>query len=186
MLFFDLDGTLLDSNGIWLDIDAAFLGEHGIAPVPEDYTEYVTHHSPLDAARYTRTRFHLSETAEEIRQAWLRMAKAAYAGQLELKPGARALLERCRRRGWRMAVLTSCMPELCRAALEHHGIADWFQGVVTTQETGLEKRDPALYRQAAARWGVPPEDCVLFEDSPGYCAAAGEAGFYVAGVRDPL
>ena len=59
-------------------------------------------------------------------------------------------------------------------------------GVVTTQETGLEKRDPALYRQAAARWGVPPEDCVLFEDSPGYCAAAGEAGFYVAGVRDPL
>ena len=66
MLFFDLDGTLLDSNGIWLDIDAAFLGEHGIAPVPEDYTEYVTHHSPLDAARYTRTRFHLSETAEEL------------------------------------------------------------------------------------------------------------------------
>lgn len=186
MLFFDLDGTLLDSNGIWLDIDIEFLGRHGIAPVPEDYTEYVTHHSPLDAARYTRTRFGLSETAEEIRQTWLQMARAAYAGKLELKPGARALLERCRRRGWDMAVLTSCMPELCRAALERHGIADWFRGVVTTQETGLEKRDPALYRLAAAQWGVPPKDCVLFEDSPGYCAAAGEAGFYVAGVRDPL
>ena len=142
MLFFDLDGTLLDSNGIWLDIDIEFLGRHGIAPVPEDYTEYVTHHSPLDAARYTRTRFGLSETAEEIRQTWLQMARAAYAGKLELKPGARALLERCRRRGWDMAVLTSCMPELCRAALERHGIADWFRGVVTTQETGLEKRDP--------------------------------------------
>ena len=64
MLFFDLDGTLLDSNGIWLDIDIEFLGRHGIAPVPEDYTEYVTHHSPLDAARYTRERFHLRETAE--------------------------------------------------------------------------------------------------------------------------
>ena len=150
MLFFDLDGTLLDSNGIWLDIDIEFLGRHGIAPVPEDYTEYVTHHSPLDAARYTRTRFGLSETAEEIRQTWLQMARAAYAGKLELKPGARALLERCRRRGWDMAVLTSCMPELCRAALERHGIADWFRGVVTTQETGLEKRDPALYRLAAA------------------------------------
>ena len=49
MLFFDLDGTLLDSNGIWLDIDIEFLGRHGIAPVPEDYTEYVTHHS-----RWTR------------------------------------------------------------------------------------------------------------------------------------
>ena len=155
MLFFDLDGTLLDSNGIWLDIDIEFLGRHGIAPVPEDYTEYVTHHSPLDAARYTQTRFGLPETAEEIRQAWLRMARAAYAGKLELKPGARALLERCRRQGWDMAVLTSCMPELCLAALERHGIADWFRGVVTTQETGLEKRDPALYRLAAAQWGNP-------------------------------
>ena len=34
MYFFDLDGTLLDSNGIWLDIDIRFLGEHGISPVP--------------------------------------------------------------------------------------------------------------------------------------------------------
>ena len=42
MYFFDLDGTLLDSNGIWLDIDRDFLARHGISPVPEDYTEYVT------------------------------------------------------------------------------------------------------------------------------------------------
>ena len=41
MYFFDLDGTLLDSNGVWLDIDIEFLGRHGISPVPEDYTDYV-------------------------------------------------------------------------------------------------------------------------------------------------
>ena len=29
MYFFDLDGTLLDSNGIWLDIDIEFLGRRG-------------------------------------------------------------------------------------------------------------------------------------------------------------
>ncbi len=34
MYFFDLDGTLLDSNGIWLDIDIEFLGRRGISPVP--------------------------------------------------------------------------------------------------------------------------------------------------------
>ena len=31
-----------------------------------------------------------------------------------------------------------------------------------------------------------PEKCILFEDSPGYCAAARDAGFFVVGVRDPL
>ena len=30
MYFFDLDGTLLDSNGIWLDIDVDFLGRFGV------------------------------------------------------------------------------------------------------------------------------------------------------------
>ena len=117
MVFFDLDGTLLDSNGIWLDIDIAFLGRHGISPVPEDYTWYVTHHSAPDSARYTRERFGLAETAEEIQGAWLDMAREAYAGQLALKPGVRAFLEQCREHGVPMAVLTSCIPELCRAAL---------------------------------------------------------------------
>ena len=50
MFFFDLDGTLLDSTSVWTDIDVAFLGSHGISPVPEDYTDYVTHHSAPDAA----------------------------------------------------------------------------------------------------------------------------------------
>ena len=85
-----------------------------------------------------------------------------------------------------MAVITSCIPELCQAALERHGIFHWFRGVVYAQETGVEKGDPAMYRLAARRWGVSPESCVLFEDSPGYCAAAQEAGFYVAGVQDAL
>lgn len=155
MLFFDLDGTLLDSNGIWLDIDIEFLGRHGIAPVPEDYTEYVTHHSPLDAARYTWTRFGLSETAEEIRQTWLQMARAAYAGKLELKPGARALLERCRRRGWDMAVLTSCMPELCRAALERHGIADWFRGGGHHPGDGIGEAGPGAVPSGGGAVGGP-------------------------------
>ena len=176
MVFFDLDGTLLDSNGIWLDIDIAFLGRHGISPVPEDYTWYVTHHSAPDSARYTRERFGLAETAEEIQGAWLDMAREAYAGQLALKPGVRAFLEQCREHGVPMAVLTSCIPELCRAALAHHGILDWFQGVVYAQETGIGKGEPELYRLAADRWGRAPEKCILFEDSPGYCAAAREAG----------
>lgn len=96
MYFFDLDGTLLDSNGIWLDIDIEFLGRRGISPVPEDYTDYVTHHSAPDAARYTRERFSLPETPEEIMEGWMSMARSAYAHTLPLKPGVPAFLDACR------------------------------------------------------------------------------------------
>ncbi len=186
MYFFDLDGTLLDSNGVWLDIDIAFLGQRGISPVPQDYTEYVTHHSAPDAARYTKERYRLPESPQQIMDAWSEMARAVYASQLKLKPGAKEFLLRCRHAGIRLALLTSCMPHLCHAALEHHGIAPLFEAVVTTAETGLEKWDPTLYRLAARRCGLAPEECTLFEDSPGYCAAARRAGFQVVGVFDPL
>ena len=138
MYFFDLDGTLLDSNGVWLDIDMEFLGRFGIGPVPEDYTDYVTHHGFDDSARYTRDYFRLPLTPEEIVAAWRELAREAYAGQLELKPGARGFLERARAAGIPLALLTSCIPSLCSAALERHRLRPLLDRVFTAGELGLE------------------------------------------------
>ena len=186
MYFFDLDGTLLDSNGIWLDIDVEFLGRHGIDPVPEDYTDYVTHHTFHDAAEYTKQYFQLSLTPEEIVAAWQEMARQAYARQLKLKPGGRSFLERAAQAGKRCALLTSCMPNLCQAALDCHALFPLLERVFTTVELGLEKSDPALYRQVARLCRVSEEACFLFDDSPVYCAAARQAGWQVCGVPDPV
>ena len=186
MYFFDLDGTLLDSNGIWLDIDIRFLGQHGIAPVPEEYTDYVTHHTFQEAAEYTRRCFSLPLTAEEIVSAWHAMARDAYANTLPLKEGGRDFLERANRAGIRCALLTSCMPSLCEAALRRHRLEPLLERILTTTGLGADKRDPELFRRAAAACGEAAEDCVLFDDSPVYCAAAREAGWQIYGVADPV
>ena len=142
MLFFDLDGTLLDSNGVWLDIDVEFLGRQGISPVPADYTDYVAHHSAPDAARYTKERFGLPHSPQEILDAWMELAREAYAHTLPLKPGAKEFLLRCHQAGERMAVLTSCMPPLCQAALERHGLLPLLERVEEVlQVRGHERRE---------------------------------------------
>lgn len=186
MYFFDLDGTLLDSNGIWLDIDIEFLGQHGVSPVPEDYTHFVTHNGFEAAAVYTKERFRLSERPEEIIAAWQRMALEHYAHRLPLKPGAMPLLQALSQRGEPMAIITSCIPHLCRAALEHHGIDPLFRGVYYSAELGMEKSDPNLYAYLSQLWELPPEECILFDDAPKYCAAAKEAGWQVYVVHDAL
>ena len=58
--------------------------------------------------------------------------------------------------------------------------------MLTTAELGLEKREPALYLRAAELCGEAPQNCILFDDSPVYCAAAREAGWQVRGVYDPI
>ena len=92
MLLFDLDGTLIDSNGIWEDIDLSFLGRHGLTPT-EEYAHTVGHSIFPVAAVFTRDYYHLDLTPEAIMAEWMAGARDAY-GQVEMKPGARAFLER--------------------------------------------------------------------------------------------
>ena len=186
MYFFDLDGTILDSNGAWGDIDRAFLGRWGVNPVPADYTEFVTHHNFPEAAKYTRERYSIPMTEDEIMAAWRGMARTAYESQLPMKPGVRDFLERAKKAGIRCILLTSCMPELCGGALGGHGLTGYFEKVLTTVELGMEKRNPNLYHRVSGLYGEREENCFFFEDSPVNCAAARAAGWQVYGMPDPL
>ena len=186
MYFFDLDGTLLDSNGLWMDIDRDFLGRFGVEPVPEDYTDYVSHHSFPEAAAYTRTRYAIDMTDEEIMDTWRAMARDAYAETLELKPDVRDFLQKAQQAGKRCAILSASIPAMCRMALERHGLLPYFEKIFTTEELGVEKRSPELYRKVENLCGLTAEDCIFFEDSPVNCAAAKEAGWRVYGVADDL
>ena len=183
MKFFDLDGTLIDSNGVWVQIDLDFLGSRGFA-VTEDYTEYVTHHTYEDAALYTKSRFDLPESPAQIMQEWSDRAEEAYAKQVPLKDGVQDYLELLARKGVRLAIITSCMGHLCRAALDQHRIGAYFDFILTTKESPRDKRFPDIYRMAADRAGVLPAQCELFEDSPKAVLGAREAGFFVTGVHD--
>lgn len=183
MIFFDLDGTLIDSNGVWLQVDHAFLGRRGLEITPE-YTYTVGHSIFPVAAQFTKDYYHLEDGPEDIMAEWRALAYDAYAHTIPLKPGARALLDKLQAQGADMALLTAGLPELARAAVERHGLEIYFQGLFFAQDVGLEKKNPEVYRIAAKQYGVLPSDCTLVEDAPHNCAAAREAGFTVIGVYD--
>ena len=183
MIFFDLDGTLIDSNGVWLQVDHDFLGRRGLE-VTQEYQAVVSNSIFPVAAQFTRDYYHLPDEPQAIMDEWQAMAQDAYAHTIPLKPGAKALLDKLHRSGQAMALLTAGLPALAKAALARHGLEDYFQGLFFAQEARLEKRDPEVYRLAAQRFGVSPAGCVLFEDAPDNCAAARAAGFTVVGVYD--
>ncbi len=183
MIFFDLDGTLIDSNGVWLQVDREFLGRRRLAPT-EEYTYTVGHSIFPVAARFTREYYGLTESEEAIMAEWERLAMDAYAHTIPLKPGARALLDKLAAQGRPMALLTAGLPALAKAAVDRHGLERYFEGLFFAQDTGMEKRDPQVYRIAAEQFGLSPAQCVLVEDAPHNCAAAQAAGCTVIGVYD--
>lgn len=184
MKLFDLDGTLIDSNRLWQDVDEEFFRQRGLT-LTQDYTDYVAHTNYPAAAVYTRERYALPESPEEIMAVWFDMAEHAYAHTVPLKPGVREYLTRERARGETLGIVTSCMTKLCMAALEHNGIAELFANITTVAEAGGDdKVSPAVWLLAAEKNHVKPEACTAFEDSYKGAQGARAAGMRVIGVYD--
>lgn len=161
---FDLDGTLLDSMGVWDQVDADFLRSRGIA-VPADYATAVAPMQFRQAAEYTIARFALPDTPEQLMAEWDDMARLAYGSVVEAKPGAHDYLRALKASGARLAVATSLPPDLREPAMRHVGIADLFDAVVSVDDVGdVGKERPDVYLYAAARLGLKPTDCTVFED----------------------
>lgn len=185
MQIFDMDGTLIDSNGIWKDVDTAFLAKRGL-PYTRAYYEGVAHTIFPLAAKFTKAFCHLPESEEAIMAEWMDMAGDLYGTSVPVKPGVRAYLEKLRDAGERMMVVTSAVPVHCRTALTHLGLMPYFERIVFAQELHREKKDPALWRLAAETAGVSPEDCTLYDDSVEACRGAKAAGMRAVGVYDPF
>ncbi len=183
-LLFDLDGTLTDSNGLWLDVDIEFARRRGLS-VTQEYTDFVTHSIFTTAADFTKEYYHLPESPAEIMEEWLALSYDAYT-HCAARPGAVEFLTACREAQLPMAVVTASMPRLCQAALTHLGVSDWFRFILYAQDLGLEKRDPRVWQEAARMAGCLPSDCLVFDDSPVACASAQQAGCRVVGVYDEL
>ena len=182
MFFFDLDGTLIDSNGIWKNVDRMFLAKRNI-PYSHAYYEGVAHTALPMAAEFTKEFCHLEESCEEIIAEWMELSRDAYAS-VKLKPGVRAYLKQCRAENRRMAIVTSSVPEHCYTALRQLDLEKYFENVTLAQQAGMHKKDPDAWLAAAAKNGERPEDCTVFDDSLAACKGARQARMRVVGVYD--
>lgn len=180
---FDLDGTLLDSMGMWAGVDERFLQKRGIA-VPKDYQDAVSVMRMHEASRYTISRFSLRESPEAIEKEWLDMARDEYAYHIELKPYAAEYLHMLHAHGIKLGVVTSNVGELYEPLLRRCGIDGLFTACTSAHEVARGKAFPDAYLLAADRLSAKPDTCIMYDDMPQALIGAKAAGMYTVGVLD--
>ncbi|MBQ8091214.1 MAG: HAD family phosphatase, partial [Pyramidobacter sp.] len=180
---FDLDGTLIDSKGVWARIDAEFLQKRGIVP-PDDYMKEVSSKKFSEAAVYTIERFGLSDTVEGLSAEWLEMARTEYGTNIFLKEGAAEFLKELKKRGLRLGTVSGLPHALSDAVLEHNGVRGLFDAFTSADDAVRGKEFPDVYLLAASRLGAAPERCLVFEDVTACALSAREAGMTVCAVWD--
>ena len=179
-LFFDLDGTLIDTESLALASGLTAFAEAGF-PVSETFM-----HSLIgidEPTAETRIRQHLPESdLAAINDRWRSGFRALVDQGLSLKPGVRDLLDACPHLP--RALVTSSG----RAAAHHKlglvGLDGDFAAVVTLDDVTRAKPAPDPYLLAAEMLGVAPGRCLVFEDSEPGSESAHRAGCTVVQVPD--
>jgi HAD superfamily hydrolase (TIGR01509 family) len=179
-IFFDLDGTLVDTEVLALaaGIEAfASLGH----PVDLDFMHRLVGVDMPTAGRIIGAA-HPQLDQSKLHPIWDASFQAAMAQDgLMLKPGATELLSA---RLYPMALVTSSGRRGAHHKLVKAGIADYFDLVITVDDVTAPKPAPAPYLLAAERMGVNPARCLVFEDSETGAEAAHRAGCIVVQVPD--
>lgn len=171
-ILFDLDGTLIDSEGRTDAAIALVLSRHHVdGALPPAETRGRTWDAIVGALR-TRYRIDVdAATLEgELMQAW-----GAFASGMLPIPGAPAGV-RAAAALFPVAVVSSSPRVVVEELLEHMGVRAAVSVVVGAGETPRPKPDPACFHLAAARLGVDSGACLVFEDSSAGLLAAQAAG----------
>ena len=180
---FDLDGTLLDSMGMWQQIDVDFLAKRGI-PLPPDYQAAITPLGAKDAALYTIRRFGFDETPEELIEEWTEMAFCHYRDDIPLKPFALSYVKQLYEAGVSMAIATSSERGMVEAACKRTGLSEYIPHIVTVADVGIGKEFPDIYLTCAGKMGTAPSECAVYEDIIEGIRTAQKAGFFTVGVYE--
>lgn len=160
---FDLDGTLIDSTWVWKTVGEKFYEMLDVVKKAE-YTESVMHMPPTECAAYVKKLYNLTETVDEIKMIWYKIAKNLYLNEVKLKPGVKKLLEIMISNGIRISIATSGYPEITELILKKYEIYDKFDQFFYSDILGVNKGSADIYMIAAKNMKIEPKYCVVFED----------------------
>lgn len=95
---------------------------------------------------------------------------------LKLLDGLPELLEKARQKGIKMAIGSAAIMYNIDFVLDELNIRSYFDALISADDVKRSKPDPETFLLCAKKLGVPPAECLVFEDSPKGVASAARAG----------
>ena len=179
---FDLDGVLTDTSEFHYLAWKRLADEEGIQFTRQDNEALrgISRRESLQLLLRGR------QLPEDQMQAWMDRKNHYYLGYLDhlsrddLMPGAEELLQQMRLAGIKIAIGSGS--KNARLVIEKLGIAHLVDAISDGNSVQHQKPAPDLFLHAAAQLGLPPAQCVVFEDAKAGIAAALTGGMWAVGL----
>jgi HAD superfamily hydrolase (TIGR01509 family) len=180
----DMDGTLLDTERVYLDSLVAALKAHGYTDDTVTLCQAMVGLPGPDCEAMLHARYGASFPLADVSRAFITNRDEMLGAGLPLKNGAIELLDALQAAEYPMAIVTSSSQRTADAHLRLAGIRHRFETILTRDDVVRGKPSPDLYLLAASHFGLKPEVCVAVEDSNHGVAAALAAGAITIMVPD--
>jgi len=162
-VLWDMDGTLVDTEPLWMAAETELIASFGGVWTHEDAMQCVG--KGLDDSALIIQRAGVRLDVDEITR-WLTDHVKAHLNpeSLPWRAGARELLFALRAAGIPTALVTMSLHDMAAHVASQLGF-DGFDAIIAGDDVTHAKPHPEPYLLGAAAIDVPIEDCIAFEDS---------------------
>jgi HAD superfamily hydrolase (TIGR01509 family) len=175
-VFFDHDGTLVDSESVHMAIWQEVLARYEAVLSDQFYADHCAGVPTSKTAEMFVEKFQLHLTPTELiktkREAEaIRLAKSPYP----LMPFAREIVQLFASKQKVLAVVTGAPTHAAQYSLNAHGLNTLIPRIFSGQDTPRNKPAPDCYLLAIEQLRLQPHECIAFEDTEAGLAAATDA-----------
>lgn len=179
-VFFDLDGTLVDTEPVAVRVVAECLKEWGIHPEKKD-TEYVTGRKWEAALAYLSQKYSFPDPLEKCLEKIVTRYRERLKAELVEVPGSsqavRAIAPHVK-----LALVSGSHRQDILWVLSQLRIQKYFQAILGSEDYPESKPSPSGYLAAIQKLGIDPSQGLVFEDSSAGIQSAKTAGLKVVAI----
>ena len=202
VIIFDLDGTLIDSVGIWNQIDTNLINiirTDGLetrenVQIQRDIAmrKFSCNSNPyILYCQFLGKKYGSNMTGKDIYSLRYNIAQNYLKNIVDYKKGADILIKKLKNAGYQLCIATTTSRENVDIyRTQNHNIIakanidDYFYPVYTREDARKIKPNPEIYLRIMNEFGVKASECLVFEDSVIGIEAASNAGIESVAVYD--
>ncbi|MFH0886675.1 MAG: beta-phosphoglucomutase family hydrolase [bacterium] len=177
---FDLDGVLVNTVPLHFKAWKKMFEEYGHKFEMQDYLKKVDGRPRQDGARAILTEVSDADLANAGDKKQKYFEQLLDEEPITVFDSSIALVKKLKSEKVKVAVASSSRNTV--HILERTGLKPLFDAIVTGNDFKHGKPDPEIFLLAAAKLGLPPDDCVVFEDAKAGVEAALRGGFFGVGI----